>query len=612
MTATGTAVRFDLPRFVSVRRAYGPSFSPRGDRIAFVSDMTGVPQIYAVSPRGGWPEQLTFTTERVGLVAFSPTDERMVVGGDIGGDERVQLSIVSPHGESTVAITTDLTAMNTFGDWSPDGRFVAYASNARDPRHFDIFVHDVASGVAREALRGDGAYAVEAWSPDGSCLIVSLSHGTMENDLYELEIASGSRRHLTPRSGPARFESVAYARDGRFVYLLSDRDSENLTVSRLDLASLELTTIVDIGWDIESIALSADGGSLAYLANVDGFSEIYVRDLTRRRDRQIPLPAGVVARGFVGNWRDGLRWSPDGGTLAFSFTSARDTQNVWLAEVATGRVWPLTNATQAGIPSEQLSSTRLVSYSTFDERKIPAFLYVPDGARPDGKRPAIVLIHGGPESQIRPGFDPVVQYFVHRGFVVLTPNVRGSTGYGKTYCHLDDVERRMDAVADARAAVAWLASEGWAARDRIAAMGQSYGGFMVLACLATGPDVWAAGVDLYGIANFVSFLENTHPFRRHLREAEYGSLAHHRDVLERISPLNHVQRIVAPLLAIHGEKDPRVPIGETEQIVAALQARGVPAEFVRLPDEGHGIVKQANRLVVYPAIADFLERYLRA
>jgi dipeptidyl aminopeptidase/acylaminoacyl peptidase len=611
MTDVATRLEFDYGRFVNVRRAYGPSYSPAGDRIAFVADLLGVPQIFAVSPAGGWPEQLTFTQERIGSVAFAPNGERMIVGTDVGGDERIQLHLLSAHGETMRPLTHQLDAMHLFGGWSPDGRRIAYAANRRNGTDFEVYVQDVDSGEERELYRAEGQCSVEGWSPDGAYLLVSLIESSFQNNLLELSVADGSTRLLTAHEGTALFERPMYDASGRALYLLGDRDTDTVSLCRLDLETLRLEVVVDLGWDVEDLSFSPDGSQLAYLVNVDGYSELYVREMRSRHTRQIRIPAGVVERGFVGNWSDRLVWSPSGRMLAFSFTSARDTQNVWLADVAAGRASRLTLATQAGIPAENLVDAKLVRYPTFDGRQIPAFLYAPRGASPDGQRAAIVLIHGGPESQIRPAFDPTVQYFVHRGYVVLTPNVRGSTGYGKSYHHLDDVEKRMDAVADAKAAVDWLATTDWAHPRRVAAMGQSYGGFMVLASLCTYPESWAAGVDVYGLCNFVSFMENTHPFRRKHRAAEYGSLEEHRDVLERISPINYVDRIVAPLMAIHGERDIRVPISETEQIVAALQGRGVPVDLIRLADEGHGLVRLPNRLRVYPAIADFLDRHLR-
>lgn len=581
---------FDYARFLNVRRAYGPSFSPNGQRVAFVMDATGVPQVFSIGVGGGWPEQLTFTQERVGLVQFSPTADEMIVASDVDGDEREQLWRLSARGEEMTALTFDPRAMHPFGGWSPDGRRLAWVANERDPRCFDVYVD------GRRVLETDGNYHVECWRPDGEAVVISRSEGSFENTLFELDLSSDRARELTPHEPPARFERAQYRPDGQLLYL-TDHDGDFMTLPGLDL-----------GWDVDDFALSPDGKQLALHVNADGYSELYLRDLATRRMRQITLPPGVVSRGFVGNWHDSLAWSPDGQQLAFSFTSARETQNVWLADVQSGQARRLTSATQAGIPVDALAEPKLIRYPTFDGRQVPAFLYTP--AEPAGR--AIVLIHGGPESQSRPGFDPTIQYFVHRGYVVLTPNVRGSTGFGKAYAHLDDVELRMDAVADANAAAEYLAASGLANPRRIAAMGQSYGGFMVLASLCTYPDTWAAGVNLYGVADFVTFLENTHPFRRAHREVEYGSLARDRAVLERISPLRHVANIRAPLMSIHGEKDPRVPISETEQVVAALQSRGIPTELIRLPDEGHGIVKLSNRLKVWPAVAEFLDRQLAA
>ncbi len=596
-----------LDRFLAPRRAYGPAFSPDGRRIFFIADLTGVPQAYAVGPGGGWPEQLTFTNDRIGLIRPSPRGDLLAIAGDRDGDEREQIALLAPHGESLDPITHDLSAMHPFGAWSPDGTRLAFASNARSARDFDIVVHDVERRVARILLEGEGAFRVEAWSPDGTRLIVSRAQGEMDNDLFEVALADPRPRPLTPHAGAARHLHPAYRADGQRILLVSDRLTDALALVEITLGEAEPRLVLDLGWDIETMALSPDRERLAFSVNVGGFSELYVRDLSRGRNRQIPLPPGVIARGFVGNLGDGIDWSPDGRWLTFSFTGPRMTQNVWLVDLTIDRAAPLTAAHQGGLPSERLADARVVSYPTFDGREIPAFLYAAADARPGDRRRAVVLIHGGPESQIRPGFDGVTQFFAHQGWVVLTPNVRGSTGYGKAYTHLDDVERRMDAVADAKHAALWLASSGWADPGGIVAMGQSYGGFMVLACLATDPDVWAAGADLYGIADFVTFLENTHPHRRHLREAEYGSLSRDRAVLERISPLRHVDLMRAPLIAVHGEKDPRVPIGETEQIVAALRSRGVRCEFVRLADEGHGIVRLENRRRVYAAIRDFLD-----
>jgi dipeptidyl aminopeptidase/acylaminoacyl peptidase len=282
--------------------------------------------------------------------------------------------------------------------------------------------------------------------------------------------------------------------------------------------------------------------------------------------------------------------------------------DIWLIDLDSNGVSRLTESSLAGLDPAKFVDPELVRFSSFDGLEVPAFLYRPRGV--PSPMPVIVSVHGGPESQERPGFNGVFQYFIQRGFAVLAPNVRGSTGYGRSYTHLDDVERRLDSVADLRAAWQWLVNSGVGRRESIAIMGGSYGGFMVLAALVNQPDLWSAGVDIVGIANFVTFLENTGAYRRKLREAEYGNLAEHREFLERISPIHGIDRINAPLMVIHGANDPRVPVGEAEQIVAGLRARDAPVTYMRFEDEGHGLIKLENRLVAYPAIAEFLEGVL--
>jgi dipeptidyl aminopeptidase/acylaminoacyl peptidase len=304
-----------------------------------------------------------------------------------------------------------------------------------------------------------------------------------------------------------------------------------------------------------------------------------------------------------------LVWSPDNQRLAFSFISATAPADVWVLDIESQVLWQATRSTSGGIPMSHFVAPTLVHYPTFDQREIPAFLYLPQG-QPARDLPVVINVHGGPEGQARPVFNGVIQYLVAQGFAVLTPNVRGSSGYGHTYMSLDDVRKRMDSVADLQQAALWLRASGIADPARIVVMGGSYGGFMTLSAITTYPELWAAAVDIVGIANFVTFLENTHPWRRKLRECEYGSLENDREFLEEISPIRHVARITAPLFVIHGANDPRVPVGEAEKIVAALQQREVPVEYLRFADEGHGLIKRANRLVAYPAVVSFLEKYL--
>jgi dipeptidyl aminopeptidase/acylaminoacyl peptidase len=284
---------------------------------------------------------------------------------------------------------------------------------------------------------------------------------------------------------------------------------------------------------------------------------------------------------------------------------------VWTYDVFRQSLRRATHSATAGISPDTFVQPQLVHFATFDGRRIPAWLYAPTGARPDGTNRVVIEVHGGPEAQERPIFTPVFQYLASRGYCVVAPNVRGSTGYGRTYVHLDDVRQRTDAVKDIKHLWQWLVESKWAHPKRVAIWGASYGGFMTLASITTYPELWAAAVDVFGIANFITFLQNTSAYRRKLRAAEYGDPERDADFLREISPIHHIDRIRAPLLAVHGVNDPRVPIDETEQIVRAVKERGGIVEYMRFEDEGHGIVKKANRLRAYSAIADFLDRHLK-
>jgi dipeptidyl aminopeptidase/acylaminoacyl peptidase len=589
--------RYDFARFLNVRNAYSPSPSPDGSRVAFLSDITGVPQVWSVPVEGGWPEQLTFYAERVATVEYSPAGDRILFGMDAGGNERQGLYSVSPDGAEVQPLAVAEDVIHSWGAWSPDGSQIAYASNARDRRYFDVYVRPL-DGEPRCVLQQDGTNSVVGWSPDGRSLLVSRTREMYsDTDLYLLDLASGEARLLTEHEGEAYHGSPHFIGEDT-VLLIASRDREFAAPARLDLRTGELRYLAETEWDAEELAASADGRVVAYTVNEEGYSRLRL-EVGGEPRTVAALPDGVIV---------GLKLSEDGSTLVFAHYGATRNGNVWAVDTASGEARQVTHATRAGLPDEALAEPRLVRYPTFDGREVPAFLYLPRDVEPPV--PVVVHVHGGPEGQARPTFNPTIQYLVNLGLGVLATNVRGSTGYGKTFAHLDDVRKRMDSVADLEAAVRWLRESGIGRPDAIAVMGGSYGGFMTLAAITTYPDLWAAAVDTVGIANFVTFLEQTGPWRRTLREVEYGSLERDRDFLEAISPINHVDKITAPLLVIHGANDPRVPIGEAEQIVASLQARGREVDYLRFEDEGHGLVKLPNRIRAAERTAAFLEQHL--
>ena len=586
---------YEFARYLKVRGAWGASWSPNSMRISFLTEITGVPQVWEVAAEGhSWPEQLTFYEERISGAFYSPKENRLLFSMDAGGNERSQLFLLED------GVVKDLTgapdAIHYPGGFSHDGRCIAYTATRRNGTDFDVFVQELQEGEPETVWEVSGYHTVADWTPDGRALIVSRHHSNVNNDLYRVDLETGDATLLTGHEGDARFSGANVTPDGGSLYLATDRDGEFLRLARLDLATLDLEYLTPDDRDVESVELSRDGRYLVAARNVDGYSDVL---LFNGRGRRMPDPR--IPEGIVG----GFEFSPDSGRLAFTLTAPERNPDVWVVDLPDSDARRLTRSSTAGIPSRSFLGPRVVRYTSFDGREIPALYYEPETKN----APVIVNIHGGPESQSRPVFAPVTQYLLGRGFAVFFPNVRGSTGYGKAYTHLDDVGLRMDSVEDLAYAAHWLRERG---HGSVAVMGGSYGGFMVLAALTEYPELWTAGVDIVGIANLVTFLENTGSYRRSLREPEYGSLEKDRDLLESISPIHKAGDITAPLMVVHGKNDPRVPVGEAEQIVERVRSNGGEVEYLLYEDEGHGLAKLKNRLDAYPKITAFLDRHLGA
>jgi dipeptidyl aminopeptidase/acylaminoacyl peptidase len=431
-------------------------------------------------------------------------------------------------------------------------------------------------------------------SDDGLRALVIRLNGNMDGDLL-LVSRSGEITNLTPHDDEQWVFGASFTSDGKGVWMLSNLDREYVALVRLDVESRERTTVYDDDWDVEHFKVSPDGRHIALSLNENGRSRPFILSVDGGEPAALDVPSGVV---------DQFSWSPDSESVAFGLSTTEDPAVIMVARL-NGSTAVVADAGQERARPWTVTP-ELIYYTTWDGREIPAFFFKPEG---DGPFPVLVDVHGGPESQRRLNFTPsgpILQFFTSLGMGVLTLNVRGSTGYGKAYSHLDDKDLRLDSVRDVAEAVTWLRGRDDVIADKIAVMGQSYGGFMTLASIAFHPDLWAAAVDVVGIANFVSFLERTGPWRRKHRASEYGDLENDRDLLERISPLNHVDRITAPLLVIHGKNDPRVPLYEAEQVVAALEQRGQDVALRVYDNEGHGLSKRPNKIDGYAAAAQFL------
>ncbi|MFZ1754791.1 MAG: S9 family peptidase [Caldilineaceae bacterium] len=605
----------DFARYLNIRSAQMPVLSPDGSRVAFLSDITGNLQVWSAStaPNSSeWPRQLTFFADKVWEVHGTGGEDHLLAVGDVGGNERQQFYLISGYGgaggHDVRRLTVDDNAIHRFGGFSADGRRILYAANARNGVDFDLFQMNVVDGEVRLLCELSGNQEVMAWSPDEQFVLTRQSVGPLEDRLFLIDLqADGGPRitqELTAGTPVARYEQIRWPEHG--VYLLSDRTHDRGALCQLEMASGKLTEIVNAdthtgNGEMEALAIAANGAAV-YSYNEGGYSSLWRVDLTTGERARV----GGLPRGQIGH----ISVKMDG-TLVCDVQTPQSNLNVWLVE-ADGTARGLTQSDQAGLNSGSFVAPELIHFSSFDGLSIPAFYYLPQTPQPAGGYPCILYVHGGPTSQLRPDFDVRFQYFLSRGYAILGTNVRGSTGYGRAYAALDEIEKRPDSVADLKHAVLWLHERSEIDSSRVAVYGRSYGGYMVLAALTSYPELFAAGIDVVGIANWVSFLERTSPWRRAHREQEYGSLAHHRDVLEAISPIHRADRITMPLLVIAGDNDPRVPLFESELIVEKVRANGGTVEFLHYADEGHKISKLNNRIDSFTKMAAFLDRHLAA
>jgi len=590
--------------FIGIGSVKSPAVSPDGQWLAYLSDATGFHQIWIRPFAGGQARQLTEMPEPIGAFAFNPKGPQILFTMDCGGDERHQLWLLTDLTAEPVALTSATTVVHLWGAWSPEGTRIAYTSNARSPYDMDVHVTDIASRETKVVHVGSGMREVLAFMPDGQSLLLreSLRSGN-DQDIYRLDIATGSLAPLMPHDGKARYLAARLFKDGTGGLTISDQNRDFMAISRFSADGGEITPVLEFaGRDIEAMALSPGRDRIALVVNEDGWSRIGIADRDGgnliRFDHQ---PTGVITS---------VAFTPDGRSLVFPLESASKPSSLWKVDLATGQfdqlVAPQTNGFDGGAFIEPV----VERFESFDGRLIPACVYVPASPPPLLGYPVLFIVHGGPEMQWRPDFRADVQFLLSQGVMVVAPNIRGSTGYGRIFHQLDDRENRMDTVSDLRAIRLAIGAREDVDDDRIGVFGRSYGGFMVLSALTEDPDLWSLGVDFYGVGNFLTHLRATGPWGRQQRVAEYGDPTVMRETLERFSPINRIDRMKAPLLIVHANRDPRVPMGQSEDVYSCLSGLGHDCDYLRIDHEGHGFARLENRRTVFSAFARFLQKHL--
>ena len=604
----------DFTAFIPTQRFYPTlALAPDGSAIAYSSNASGQFNL-CVQPIGEPAPARTlteFTDNAVRWVAWSPDGSTIAFAADEHGDEQYQIYTVPAAGGEPRRLTSAAGRQHVPGDkpFTPDGSAVVYAGNDRDPIVQDVLVHDLGSDAVRrvESTPGSMMFAGSV-SPDGRWLLTVAARSNTDTTCYLVDLADpdAKPRAITPEGEEAVFFPGPWATDSAGCYLRTDASAEFTSLAFYALEADRMTTVQAPDWDVEEVALSADGRTLAWVVNVDGRSRLHVS--TDGSVVEPALPPGVISS---------LALSGDGALAAFLFDSATRPTEVMIADLASGELRYLTDSRPAGLTDFEPVQPELVRFPTHDGRQIPAWLFRPataTAAGAGGEAPVVLSIHGGPEAQERPAYvySGLYQYLLSRGVGVLAPNVRGSTGYGKSYQKLIHHDFGGDELRDFEHAVHFLHGLDWVRPDRIAVYGGSFGGFATLSCVSRLPSLWAAGVSIVGPSNLVTFARSVPPTWKPLMAKWVGDPETEADFLMERSPITYADAIVAPLYIVQGAKDPRVAQAESDQIVDKLRSRGVEVQYDVFADEGHGFTSRTNELRAYSGIAEFLCRHLTA
>lgn len=590
----------EIETFVKIGSVSSPYVNRSTGELLFRSSMSGAPQLYRLT-EDGWPYQLTLLNDGIDWYSVSNNGRLAVIGASAGGSEQSQLYLLDTREGKLKKLTDQKDVQHGSVVWRRDDRGFYFRSNEENRKDFKLYSYNLETAQSRKIFDEAGSNYIYDISLDGRFLAIIRFHSNYNTDLLLLDLSSGKADLMTPHREDIIYDEPTIMPGNKFIYLLSNGNPEGiLKRARIEVATKKLEFLdPDEKWTIDALSFSPNRSLMAWTINKEGLSEVKIWDFDRNRLLSSPPIFGVVNSAFI----------TDDAILYFAYTSAVKTQDIWRWNCGSGELRKMTHSIYAGIDPSLFVEPQLIKYRSFDGLEVPGFLYLP----PDyaGKPiPFIIHAHGGPESQFRPYFQRNFQYLLLNGYGILAPNIRGSSGYGKGYLSLDNYKKRLNSIKDIKAAADFLIANNYSEKGLIGIKGGSYGGYVVLAAITEYPDLFGAAVDEVGIANFITFLTNTKDYRRHLREAEYGPIED-TAFLASISPIHKAHLIKTPLLVVHGENDPRVPVSEARQILRAVTENGGKVDSLIFSDEGHGVTKIANSLILYRRMVDFFDRYLK-
>ena len=598
-------------RYTNGRAAEILDWHPTKQEMLIVTFFANIPQVHQVKFPGGARTQLTFLDDNPARgVSYHPTaGDYFIFSRDVGGDQNYQ-NYRYDFSTGDVTLLTDGKSKNTPGVWSNAGDRIVYGSTRRNGKDIDFYImnpSDPASNRMLAQLDGGEGWQPADWSPDDRQIVAIQEISANESYVWSFNVATGTKQFLTPKvdGQPATYGAAEFSKDGKGIYVTTDRDSEFQRLAYLDLKTRQYTFLTDyIKWDIQDFKLSPDGNRIALLSNEDGLELLHLIDARTGKD----IPLVNVPPGYVSS----IRWQKNGRYLGFTLDSVRSATDAYALDTKTLTVERWTYSETGGLNTDQFVEPKLIRWKSFDGLSISGFLYPPP-SKFTGKRPVVIDIHGGPEAQFQPYFQGRTYYYMNElGVALIYPNIRGSSGYGKEFLKLDNAYLRENSYKDIGALLDWIKTQPDLDSDRVLVTGVSYGGHMALAVAANYSDKIRAAIDIYGPANLVTFLEHTAAYRQELRRVEYGDERDPkmRAFLEKIAPLNNVARIKKPLFVVQGKNDPIVRLSESEAMVAALRKNGTPVWYLMGKDEGHGFRKKNNSDFEFYATVLFMKEYL--
>jgi dipeptidyl aminopeptidase/acylaminoacyl peptidase len=596
------AIDESIRLMAKVGRCWSPSFAPGGEQLAFISDLTGSPQVWRMPATGGFPSAVTAFEEQVTRVIWAPDGEWLAVESAPRGGMNTQIDIVRPDGGHRRRLTAGGTTNNWLSAWAKGGRGLLYSSNRKGADSMECYCTNIESGFTEKLTTGGGTAIIEDATADGSKLLVKRVLYRGDSNVCLLNADDGESKLLTAHQPPASFHNARFSHDQRAVYAISNRDTDMACLCQLDLAADSDWKVLRAREDAELVefALRRDGELAAFVWNVAGRNQLELMDLADQDSgRVIELPGEIV---------ESLRFSPDGSALAMSMTGARLPQDIWALDIDACDLRQLTRSPRIGLDLEKLVDANLLEYVAHDGLPLTGWLYTPPAG--DTPYPTVLSFHGGPEGQEQPRFRYDYQALLAQGIAIFAPNVRGSSGFGKRFVNLDNGVLRFDAIQDIASTAQYLINADISETGRMGIMGGSYGGYMTMAGLAEFPALFAAGVNLYGLVNFKTFFERTEPWMASISKVEYGDPETEGELLDALSPIHRLNPVRAPTLVLHGANDTNVPLYEAEQVVEALRRQDLPVDYILFPDEGHGFYNENNRITAATAIVNWFVKYL--